>query len=341
MAHYDIELTPSGETFYAEPDENVLDAALRAGILLPYGCRNGACGSCKGKILTGEIGYDADEPVVLTDAERRAGWALLCQAKPKSGLRIEADPINRDGGVQARNLPVRVFKKTLLADDVMQLELQLPPTERLQFLAGQYIDIVMRDGRRRAFSLANSPHHDGALTLHIRHVPGGSFSGHVFGELKARALMRIEGPLGGFYLRESARPAILIAGGTGFAPIKSIVESALFEQSTRTLHIYWGARARDDLYLHDTATEWSQHVHLTYTPVLSEPKDDDSWTGRTGFVHTAVLEDFPDLGAYDIYASGPPIMVNAIRDGFPGSGADIERIFSDSFDYAFETGHDA
>lgn len=351
---YDIELVPGGETFCIESGETILDGALRNSIILPYGCRNGACGSCKGKVLDGRFNYPGDNlgdnlgdhpdehSRGLTEREIAAGWALLCQARPKSALRIQVEPINRQGGVQVRTLPVRVLAKEPLAHDVMGLSLQLPPTERLQYLAGQYIDILMRDGRRRAFSLANAPHDDSALRLHIRHVPSGSFSGHVFGELKERALLRINGPLGAFYLRDDTdRPAIFVAGGTGFAPINAMIENAIHENTARDLHVYWGVRSKRDLYLHDVAQSWSkQNARIRYIPVLSEPEADDSWTGRTGFVHRAVLEDFADLSDYDIYASGPPVMVNAIREEFPNVGAAIERIFSDAFDYAYETGHD-
>ncbi|MCH9673759.1 MAG: CDP-6-deoxy-delta-3,4-glucoseen reductase [Gammaproteobacteria bacterium] len=339
---HNIELSPGGEQFTAQADETILDAALRNGVLLPYGCRNGACGSCKGKVTSGQIRYATDEPRALTEREVAAGWTLLCQAHAESALTVAAEPINREG-VEVRTLPVRVLKKERLAHDVMALSLQLPPTERLQYLAGQYIDIVLRDGRRRAFSLANAPHDDAALTLHIRHVPDGSFSGRVFGELKERALLRINGPLGAFYLREdSDRPAILVAGGTGFAPINAMVSNAIHEKSVRDLHVYWGVRSKRDLYFHDVASAWhGQNAHVHYVPVLSEPDADDAWTGRTGFVHNAVLEDFPDLTGYDIYASGPPVMVNAIRNDFPDAGALIEHIYSDAFDYAHETGHDS
>ena len=340
--NYPIELLPGRETFVVQDGETILDGALRNSVLLPYGCRNGACGSCKGKVIRGEFDYLNETPRGLSQSEITDKWALLCQAHPRSALCVEASPINRAGGVQPRTLPVRVKKKEQLAHDVMGLSLQLPPTERLQYLAGQYVDVLMRDGRRRAFSLANAPHEDETLTLHIRHVPGGNFSNHVFGELKERALLRINGPLGAFYLRnDTLCPAIFVAGGTGLAPIKAMIEHAVHEQTTRSLYVYWGVRTRDDLYLHDQAQAWSsEHLNVHYIPVLSSPAPEDIWEGRTGLVHKAVLEDFSDLGAYDIYASGPPVMVKALRNDFPLAGARMEHIFSDAFDYAYETGHD-
>ncbi len=337
---FTVELEPSGTTFSVEPGESVLDAALREQVLLPYGCRNGACGSCKGRIVAGEIA-PAERPKGLSEREIAAGWVLLCQAEPASDLQIAAQTLDGTKDLSVRTLPVRVAGKEQLAHDVMAVHLQLPPTERLQFLGGQYIDILLKDGRRRAFSLSNPPHDDALLTLHIRHVPGGEFSGHVFGALKERALLRIQGPLGSFFMRtEARRPRILVAGGTGFAPIKSMVESALHEGVDDPLYVYWGVRAREDLYI-DVGSAWPKdHETLTFVPVLSEPAPGDHWTGRTGFVHEAVLHDFEDFSNVDVYASGPPIMVNAVRDAFCERGLAIERLFSDTFDYAYETGHD-
>ena len=338
---FTVELEPSGTTFSVEPDESVLDAALREQVLLPYGCRNGACGSCKGRVLSGEVSAMVP-PKGLSEREIDAGWVLLCQTRPASDLSIAAQTLDGSKDLSVRTLPVRVARKEQLSHDVMALHLQLPPTERLQFLAGQYIDILLKDGRRRAFSLSNAPHDDATLTLHIRHVPDGEFSGHVFGALKERALLRIQGPLGNFFLRTDTRCSrVLVAGGTGFAPIKSMVENALHEGLEDPLHVYWGVRAGEDLYT-DVGTTWAaQHSNVSFVPVLSEPIPEDQWKGRTGFVHEAVLEDFGDLSNVEVYASGPPIMVNAIRDTFSERGLAIERLFSDTFDYAYETGHDS
>ena len=340
---FTVELTPSGAAFAVAPDESILDGALREKVLLPYGCRNGACGSCKGRVITGKTEYPHAALRGLTQREVDAGWVLLCQAQPRSNLTVAARPLDSTRDLSVRTLPVRVVRKERLAHDVMGVFLRLPPTERLQYLAGQYVDVVLRDGRRRAFSLANAPHDDEHLVLHIRHVPGGTFSGQVFSTLQERALLRIRGPLGSFFLRnDEPCPRILIAGGTGFAPIKSIVENALHEGVADPFYIYWGVRSARDLYLNDVPHDWARkHSGVTYTPVLSEPQSGDHWTGRTGFVHEAVLEDFASLDGADVYASGPPPMVNAIREAFPDHGLPLERLFSDTFDYAFETGHDA
>lgn len=250
--------------------------------------------------------------------------------------------INSPGDIQVRSLLCRLVKKEELAHDVMALYFKLPDTEHLDFLAGQYIDIMLRDGRRRAFSLANSPLGDECLELHIRNVPDGQFSSYVFSHMREKTLLRIRGPLGSFYLRKrSERPAIFVAGGTGFAPIKSIIQQAIAEGITRTMYLYCGVRSVRDLYMDTRATSWAaEHAHLHYIPVLSEPLPEDDWNGRTGLVHEAVLEDFPDLSDYEVYSSGPPVMVDAARAAFPAKGLDYGRFFSDAFEHAYETGHD-
>ena len=339
LAVFDVTLDPGGPAFLAGPDESVLDAALRQGVLLPYGCRNGACGACRGRILSGQVHHaDGVEMRGLTGREIRAGWTLLCQARAASDLRVAAQADGAGSGV--RTLPARVASKARLAHDVMELRLELPPTERLQYRAGQYIDILLRDGRRRAFSLANCPADDEVLVLHIRHVPGGSFSGQVFDTLGTRSLLRLQGPLGNFYLRtDSELPVVFLAGGTGFAPIKAIIENALLAPMEREMHLYWGVRSERDLYLPELPREWARaHPGLRYVPVLSEPEP--GWRGRAGLVHEAVLADFPDLAGHEVYASGPPPMVMAARELFPDRGLVLERLFFDSFDYAYETGHD-
>jgi len=339
LAVFDVTLDPEGRTFLAGPDESILDAALRQGVPLPYGCRNGACGACRGRITAGRVHLPEGAGLRgLTDREVRAGWTLLCQARASSDVRIAAQADR--AGAAVRTLPARVASRIRLAHDVMELRLQLPPTERLQYRAGQYVDILLRDGRRRAFSLANCPADDAHLVLHIRHVPGGMFSGHVFEALEERSLLRLQGPLGNFFLRTgSERAVVFLAGGTGFAPIKAIIENALLTPLRREMHLYWGVRSERDLYLPDLPREWARaHTHLHFVPVLSEPGPD--WGGRTGLVHEAVLADFPDLSGHEVYASGPPPMVTAARELFPERGLDLERLFFDSFDYAYETGHD-
>ncbi|NCF81474.1 MAG: 2Fe-2S iron-sulfur cluster binding domain-containing protein [Proteobacteria bacterium] len=341
MSHL-IHIEPSGHQLHAEADESVLDAALRQGLALPYGCRNGACRSCKGRVLEGEVHYPGGVPKSLTSLDAAQGFALLCTAHATSNLRIEVEEIDSEHDIVVRNLPCRVMQKRELAHDVIGLELMLPASERLQYLPGQYVDVLLRDGRRRAFSVANAARDDDRLELQIRRVPGGTFSEYVFHHLKERALLRLRGPLGSFYLRkQDHRPVILMAGGTGFAPIKAIVEGALADGFPGKMHLYWGVRGRRDLYMHDLASAWAaEHDGLEYTPVLSEPLPNEKWSGRRGFVHEALLEDFADLSPFSVYLSGPPIMVAAGRESFIARGLDAARFHSDSFDYAYETGHD-
>ncbi len=332
---FKIVISPAGKRFEAEEGESILDAALRNGVSLSYGCRNAVCGACKGKLLSGEVSYEDLEPVALTEAEKAAGMVLFCGAEPRSDLTIAVDEVGSSEEIIVEQYPVRVAKLDKLAPDVMRVYLKLPEASRMQFLAGQYIDILLSDGRRRSFSLANAPHDDALIELHIRYIEGGEFTKHVFGDMPEKEMLRIEGPLGGFYLREhSPRPIIFVAGGTGFAPIKGIIEHALAENIERPMYLYWGARAEVDLYLNEMPKEWAACGVVNYIPVLSDAKASDQWQGREGYVHQAVLDDFPDLSGYDIYAGGPPVMVSAARDAFAAQGMVEENFFYDAFEFA-------
>ncbi len=333
---FQVTIQPSGHSFSNDDDETVLEAALRHGFAMPYGCRNGACGSCIGKLLSGEVEYGASLPPALNEDDLATGRAVFCQAVPLTDLEIEVKEIGAAKDIVIKTLPSRVIKLNKLSHDVMELHLKLPATERLQFLAGQYIDILLKDGRRRSFSLANPPHHDDYLELHLRHVPGGYFTDHVFNEMKEKALLRIEGPHGSFFLREdSDRPMILMGGGTGFAPLKGMLEHAFEIGMTRPMHLYWGVRAKGDLYLDDLPRRWAeQYAHFRYTPVLSDPQPEDHWQGRSGFVHQAVAEDYDDLSGYEVYMSGPPPMIDAGKSAFAARGLPEDQLFYDAFDYS-------
>lgn len=338
---YEITIQPSGHRFNAQEGETILEAALREGVALPYGCRNGACGACKGTVLAGQLDYGEYSPNALKDTEKSLGRALFCRARPLSDLGIEVKEIGAAKDIMVKTLPCRVESLEPLADDVMRLKIKLPANERLQFLAGQYIDFQLKDGRARSYSLANAPHDDALLELHIRHVPGGLFTDRVFSEMKARDILRLKGPLGSFFIREdSDKPMIFIAGGTGFAPIKAMLEHAFTAGLDRQMVLYWGARSRKDLYLAELPQRWlAEHPNFSFVPVLSAPVPDDRWQGRTGFVHEAVLADFADLSGYQIYACGAPAMVDAARDGFIATrGLPEDEFFADSFVYANDTG---
>ena len=313
-----VTVQPSGHSFEVQEGESVLTAALRQGVMLPYGCKNGACGSCKGKILQGSVDYGHYHARVLTEAEKAHGKALFCQAKPLGELVIECRTIGAAKDIAVRLLPCRVQKLEKVADDVMIVQLKLPANERLQFLAGQYIDFLLKGGDRRSFSMGNPPHADEFLELHVRQVAGGTFTDHVFNKMKERDILRLEGPLGSFFLREdSEKPIVFVASGTGFAPIKSIIESALHRNNARPMVLYWGARRPKDLYLNALPEKWArEHANFRYVPVISEARPEDQWTGRSGFVHRAVMQDLPDLSRYQVYACGVPIMVDSARKDF-------------------------
>ncbi len=332
---FQVKIETSGHEFTVETGESILDAALHHGIGLPYGCRNGACGSCVATLKSGLVSYPDGEPAALGE-QAATDQIVICQARPDSDLVIGVREIEAERDISIKTLPCRAEHLQRLSHDVMLVQLKLPETERLQFLAGQYIEFILRDGRRRAFSIANAPHRDEYLELHIRHVPGGSFTGHVFDEMKDRALLRIEGPLGSFYLREeSPRPVLMMAGGTGFAPLKGMLEHAFYIGFERPIHLFWGVRSRRDLYMDELSRQWQQqHPNFKYTAVLSEPAADDGWQGDTGLVTEALMQRYPDLGAFDIYMSGPPAMIEAATPAFVAHGAQPDRMYSDAFEFA-------
>ncbi len=338
MMSFKVTLEPSGHSFTVEEDEVVLDAAIRHGLSLQYGCRNGVCGACKGKVVEGEIKYDHGIPGAISEAEDAIGQVLLCSAKAATDIVLEVHEIGSANEVPVRKMPSRVVKMERLADDVMRLYLKLPDTERMQFLAGQYIDIMLSDGRRRSFSIANAPHDDELLEIHVRLIEAGEFTGHVFAGMQEKDILRIEGPFGTFTLQEdSERPIIFIAGGTGFGPVKGIIQHLFQEGITRPISFYWGARAKADLYLDALPQAWAQRDNFSYIPVLSEAKPEDNWQGRTGLVHEAVIQDFNDLSKYEVYTSGPPAMVEAVRQGVISKGLATQHFFFDSFDFASDS----
>ena len=335
MSHQVI-IQPSGHVYQVADQETFLSAAIDAGLNLPYGCRNGACGACKGKVLSGELDYGDYQATALSEAEKAAGLALFCCAKPLTDAVIECRELSSINGIKPRIMPARVQMMEKLSHDVMALFLKLPSNERMQFLAGQYIEFILKDGKRRAFSLANAPHNDEFLELHLRLVPGGAFTQYVFNEMQEKAILRLEGPFGSFYLREdSKKPIILVAGGTGFAPIKGLMEHLLHQKTSRKIVLYWGAKTLQDLYMPSLPKAWaSMHPNFKFVPVLSEPLPSDEWQGRTGLVHQAVLEDFADLSAHQVYCCGAPVMVDTANAAFKQQGLPADEFFSDAFTYA-------
>lgn len=331
---YTVTLQSSAKRFAVEPGESVLDAARRAGLALPYSCLSGVCGSCKATLISGECHYPRNPPSALNAAEVAHHQVLLCQAVPLSDLVVGAREVASVADIPRRVMAFKLAAKDLLAPDVMRLVLQPPRGERFARLAGQYLDVLLPGGRRRAFSIANAPHTGTEIELHVRHVAGGDFTHRVFTALDIGSVLRAEGPLGTFVPREdSERPMIFVAGGTGFAPIKAQIEHFLNLGTRRDIALYWGARTAQDLYMRALPERWAQtHSRLTFVPVISDDAADA--TSRSGFVHEAVLEDRDDLSAYDVYMSGPPALIDAGRRSFVEAGLEEDRLFYDSFDYA-------
>jgi CDP-4-dehydro-6-deoxyglucose reductase, E3 len=332
-----VSLSKSDRSFSVAPERPVLDAAQGAGLNLPHSCKGGNCGACRVRLLEGEVRYPNGRPLGLSDAEVADGFILLCQARAVSDLRIEAFELSAPGGSAIKRLPCRIVRSIPLSHDVLGVFLRLPPAEDFDFQAGQYIDVMLPGGRRRSFSIASPPHDSRLLELHIRRVQGGEFTEPLFADpLSSRErgmLLSIEGPLGQFVYRPSDAPMLLVGGGAGLAPLKSILRHVIENDLPRRMTLYWGVRSERDLYAHGELEELVRRAPaFRYEAVLSEPSA--AWAGRRGWVHEAVLHDIERLTATDIYASGPPAMIAAVRGEFARRGADPARLFFDSFDWA-------
>jgi len=316
-------------------EQSILDAALAAGLNLPHSCKSGHCSSCRARLLAGRIRYPHGAPLGLTPEEASAGHVLLCQARPLEDLTVAVRLVAAVADVEIKTLPCRIARLTPVAPDVMQVFLRLPSVESLAFQPGQYLDVLLEDGGRRSFSIASPPHDAELLELHARYVPGGGFTERLFKELRPGALLRIEGPIGQFVYRGGAAPLILIAGGTGFAPLKSMLRHMLERGIERQIHFYWGARGPQDLYEEALVLDWARKFpQLQFSAVLSEAGAEDARQRQRGWVHEAVLARHPDLRLFDIYAAGPPALIEAVRATFPAAGARPDALFFDSFDYA-------
>jgi CDP-4-dehydro-6-deoxyglucose reductase len=331
---FQISIQPSGRTFGVEPGEAMLSAGIRQGIGLPYGCKDGACGSCKCKKLEGTVVHGTHQSKALSDEEEANGFVLTCCGFPHSDVVLESRQVTEAGAFPIRKMPSRVLALERMSHDVMAIKLQLPANDTFAYHAGQYVEFILRDGSRRSYSMANAPHNGPALELHIRHMPGGKFTDHVFAVMKEKEIQRIEGPFGSFYLREdSDKPMVLLASGTGFAPIKALIEHMQFQGITRPATLYWGGRRPEDMYM----DSWVQArlldmPNLQYVPVISNATPEDAWNGRTGFVHRAVLEDLPDLSGHQVYACGAPIVIDSARKDYSElAGLPEEEFYADSF----------
>ena len=334
---FQVSVQPSGRSFSVDSGETLLSAGIRQGIGLPYGCKDGACGSCKCLKVSGDIEMSTYQSKALSDAELKQGMVLTCRATALSDVVLESRQVTSADAFPIRKMPVRIASFEKMSHDVMRIQLQLPSTENLQFHAGQYLEFLLRDGSRRAYSIANAPHTlvAGApmVELHIRHMPGGKFTDHVFGEMKEKEIQRIEVPFGGFYLRENSdKPLVLLASGTGFAPIKALLEHMQHKNIQRPAFFYWGGRRPADLYMNDwVLAQLPAMPHLRYIPVVSDALPEDQWTGRTGFVHAAVLQDMADLSGFQVYACGAPVVIDSAQRDYLAHGLPADEFFADSF----------
>ena len=333
---FQVTLQPSGHSFSAEPEQTILEAAIAAGLVIPYGCRDGACGACKARLEAGQVKLGRHSPSALDEAEQAAGLTLLCRAHCASDVVVTVRHVQRMGDIPIKKLPCRVQRLEKLAPDVMLMVVKLPASEQFRFVAGQYVDFLLAGGKRRSFSIANAPEGADHLEFHVRLVEGGQFTGHVFNAMKEKDILRFEGPLGSFFLRESDKPIILLAGGTGFAPIKGLVEHAINAGVQRPMTLYWGSRDRAGLYLWELAASWEGKLPaFRFVPVLSDSPAGEAWTGRRGLVHQAVMADHPDLSGHEVYACGAPVMIDAARHDFMvGCHLPEDAFFCDSFTYS-------
>lgn len=334
---FQVSVQPSGRSFNVDKDETILAAGVRQGVGLPYGCKDGACGSCKCLKVSGDIHLGTYQSKALSDEELAKGMVLTCRATALSDVVLESRQVTSADAFPIRKMPVRIATMEKMSPDVMRIMLQLPSTENAQYHAGQYVEFLLRDGSRRAYSIANAPHTLAAgapmLELHIRHMPGGKFTDHVFGAMKEKEIQRIETPFGSFYLREdSDKPMVLLASGTGFAPIKALLEHIQHKYIQRPARLYWGGRRPCDLYMNDwVMAQLTVMPNLQYIPVVSDALPEDNWTGRTGFVHAAVLQDIPDLSSHQVYACGAPVVIDAAQRDYLKHGLPTEEFFADSF----------
>jgi CDP-4-dehydro-6-deoxyglucose reductase len=333
-ASFAISVQPSGIQFEAQPQESLLAAGIRQGIGLPYGCKDGACGSCKCKLVSGQVQQSNFQRKALSEEEEAQGFVLTCSARALSDITLESRQVTPAGALPIKKMPTRVSSLARKTEDVVLLQLQLPANDSFVYRAGQYVEFILRDGARRSYSMANAPSHGPGVELHIRHMPGGRFTDLVFGSMKEKDILRIEGPMGSFFLREeSSKPMVFLASGTGFAPLKALLEHMQHCGITRPVTLYWGGRRPADLYMDD----WVQaHClampHVRYVPVVSDALPEDAWQGRTGFVHLAVLQDFPNLSGHQVYACGAPIVVDsAQRDFCAQAGLPADEFFADAF----------
>lgn len=287
---------------------------------------DGSCGVCKAKLVRGKV-KQLNTQKALTSNEAEEGFILTCCTEAASNLELVANYYPQLAAIKKMVQPCKVENLSFPSDDIAVLKLKIPPAAKFNYLAGQYIQLIVK-GERRSYSIANSKDSYSGIELHVGRVTGGLFSEYIFNELKIGQLLRFEGPIGSFFVRDADSPIVFLAGGTGFAPVKSMVEQLIEQNSSREIHIYWGASTKSGFYS-NLANEWqSKYQNIHYTPVLS---GDESYDGRKGLVHKAVIEDIRDMSKYEVYACGSPVMIEAARNDFIVSGLNSENFYSDAF----------
>lgn len=306
----------------------VLDAALRAGAPFPHGCRSGRCGSCKSELLSGEVEMLQHSPFALTEAERASGQILACRAVPKTDVTVAwlDDEFIEKPAIRQK---AQVIARDRMTHDILRLRLALEAPEKFRFAAGQYLNLTMADAPMRSYSMANRPD-EAIVELHIRQVPEGRTSTAIHRDLAVGDQVEIEGPCGSAYLRDAHDgPIIALAGGSGLAPIKSIVETALHAGMAQPVWLYFGVRKEEDLYLVDHFEGLArQFANLTFVPVLSQA---EATPHRTGFVTDALAFDHHSLTGARAYVAGPPGMVDAAHAVLAERGVTAANIHADVF----------
>lgn len=314
-------------TFEALNSKSILESARQQGIALEHSCRTGRCGVCKAKVISGETEVlQAEESITAED--EADGFILTCCRAAKTDLQLDIEDLGELGRIQTKTLPCRIDSLQPLSDDVVEVVLRTPPTSRLEYLPGQYVDMIGKDGLRRSYSIANAPREDGKITLQIRKVEQGKMSQYWFEEAKTNDLLRMEGPLGTFCLRKSnAKQLILLATGTGIAPVKAILEQLATTPKANIyshIHLYWGGRTEQDIYWQPAF----ESLPLTFTPVLSRTPD---WQGRKGYIQQAVIGDGHDLSDAVVYACGSENMIHSAHEQLVAAGLNRKYFYSDAF----------
>ena len=318
MSSYKIEIQPAGIKFSSI--ENLLEDALSQSIPLEHSCKMGDCGACSAEVLSGTV--ENEHGVLVTE-----GVILTCKSKAKTDVMLKANYYPELISIKQQTIPCKVASYSFVTEDIVSITFRYPPTAKFDYLSGQYVDLSF-NGIKRSYSIANAKTESKELELHIRKVPNGKMSELIFSQLKENQLMRLEGPKGTFFVRDGNNPLILIATGTGIAPIKAIVEELLLKGDNRELYIYWGMQFAKELYCHELIELAKTHEHIKFTAALSREVTDEHFNG---YVQDAVKNDFPSLSHVEVYACGSLKMINEAKIAFSNLHLPLDAFFADAF----------